>query len=29
MRVGGGEREVYELIITDPVKVCITGATLS
>lgn len=28
-RVGGGAREVYEVIITDPIKVCITGATLT
>ena len=27
-RVGGGDREVYEVTITDPVKVCITGAYL-
>ncbi len=27
-RVGGGDREVYEVKITDPVKVCITGAYL-
>lgn len=25
-RVGGGERTVFEVTITDPVKVCITGA---
>jgi hypothetical protein len=27
-RVGGGEREVYEITITDPIPVAITGAVL-